>query len=997
MALQKQVIDVPFTSGVDTKTDNFLANKLDVLENGFIGQAGTIQKRNGFSELSTAINSTGDFVGTNVTSGELLVRRKDELLVANKTGLYSYTPSEASPWTQKTNYSFTPSLPLVSVSIDQINAARSATIPMSSQMEETTTEEIYAINRFNEDVLSATKYIGNLVRKDKTTGAFYTDSNYQYTTSVVGNTSELAKLGTQVFWIKKEDANIKAYNVTTKSASYASQTLKTDAINNGQNSFFATNVLSNKLVLIYVETGGKIRVVTYTLSGTSLVLDMSYTLSSETEAIAGGFASAYDSVNQLYFFGYTSRNLTARKTKVFTLSNTFTLATGVTQINSSFTAPASLGTADVYQKSAVYDSATQSVHFLFTSYSSTYSYFQVSSIQLELSPINTLYSYTLPGCFLIGNVALVNGVASAPIAKVSYDGRFSGGTTYTAYLANYNLRPVCRISSNFNSITTDGVISRFASNSFVLPYPSNGTVKVTIDTDNVTNSNPVESDGVAIVASGSVNMYDGATYSELGFTHAPTIYYAQDSGGGTGVPAGAYQYRAVYQFIDSQGNYHLSDVSDVASVIIGSARDIELAVEPYRFTNKEGQVTIKLYRKKETDILYKLVGTYDSSYTGIIDSKSDNSSGELLYSDGTTNSVLVNTVAPVSNIVVAHGGRLFAVDEENNNTVWYTKQGEPGTAPAFNDYFFFQIPESKTGFNERVTGLASLDDKLIIFKDNSVYAVFGDGPNDFGQGAFSEPKLISTDVGCSECRSIVNLSEGVMFKSKKGIYILSRALEVVYIGADVEAYNSEEITSACLLPAINQVRFTTRAGVALVYNYFYKQWSTFTNYSANHAVVWKEQWTHLKSSGAVRVEGTGFLDVATPIRLRIKMSWLKASGIQSLQRIWRLMFVGTWKSAHNIVCNLAYDYEEYTWDTCNIAILSSGYGRTDKPTSTQIYSGTNDGIYNFEIHLKRQKCQAISFELYDTDIVGESFSLSGLSLVAGIKNGLDKVSSNKKF
>lgn len=990
MALQKQVVDIPFTAGVDTKTDNILANKLDVLENGFIGQAGTIKKRNGFEELSANVGSVGDYAPATITSGELLLRRKDELLVYGKEGLFSYTPSEASPWAFKSNYDYDPGLPLVQIGIDQISAPVSASLPMSSQMEETATEEIYAINRSDNDPMSSALYYSNLTRKDKETGVFYTDSNLEVISSVVGNTTEIVKVGSKVFWIVKGGASITAYDVTTKSTSYTPQTLKSDAINDGISSWFSTAVLNNKLVLLYVETGGDLRAVTYTLSGSTLTLDMSYTLTTETEEIAGGFAMTYDSVNALYFFGYTTRNLTNRKTKYFLLNSAFALSSGPTQINTAFTGIAS---NDEFRKAAFYDNGK--VYFVFTSWQSTYQTFQTTAAELELSPLSVIGTETLLSALLVSGISLIGGVPCFALAKVSYKG--TAFTNYTAYLSNFSLKPVARISSTFQIQGGDGVVSRFQNGALVLAYPANGTVKVTIETDNVTNSNPVETDGVAVVASGAVNMYDGATFSELGFTHAPTIYEINGAGSGTSVPAGAYNYRAIYEYIDTQGNAHFSDVSEDASIILAGAEDVALAIEPYLFTNKSGKVSLKLYRKTETGLIYKLVGTYPTVTVGIVDNENDNSTNEVLYSDGTTSAVITNSAAPVSNIITAHGGRLFAVDEEKTNTVWFTKKSAPGYGLAFNDLFYFQIPESKTGYNERVTGLASLDDKLIIFKNNSIYAVFGDGPNDFGQGSFSDPKLISTDVGCSEARSIINISEGLIFKSQKGIYILSRSLEVSYIGADVEAYNSEEITSAVLLPVVNQVRFTTRSGVALIFNYYYKEWSTFTNYTANHAVMWKDNWTHLKGTGAVRVENTGFLDVATPIRLRVKMSWIKVAGIQALQRIWRLLFIGEWKSAHNITCNVSYDYEDYTWDSYSVDILASGYSRTDKPTQAQIYSGTNDGVYNYEIHLKRQKCQALCFEIYDTDIVGESFSLSGLSLIAGVKNGLDKVASNKKF
>ena len=81
------------------------------------------------------------------------------------------------------------------------------------------------------------------------------------------------------------------------------------------------------------------------------------------------------------------------------------------------------------------------------------------------------------------------------------------------------------------------------------------------------------------------------------------------------------------------------------------------------------------------------------------------------------------------------------------------------------------------------------------------------------------------------------MPEGLMFKSSKGIYLLSRALELKYIGADVEAYNAFDVTSAQLIPTVYEVRFTLTNGVCLVHDYYVDQWSVYTNIAAVDATM----------------------------------------------------------------------------------------------------------------------------------------------------------------
>jgi hypothetical protein len=72
-----------------------------------------------------------------------------------------------------------------------------------------------------------------------------------------------------------------------------------------------------------------------------------------------------------------------------------------------------------------------------------------------------------------------------------------------------------------------------------------------------------------------------------------------------------------------------------------------------------------------------------------------------------------------------------------------------------------------------ITALKAMDDKLIIFKENAIFYLSGDGPNNLGQqDTFIEPQLISSDIGCSVKNSVVLTPAGIFFKSHKGIHLL---------------------------------------------------------------------------------------------------------------------------------------------------------------------------------------------------------------------------------
>lgn len=88
MALETQYIQIALAEGVDTKTDEKLVvqTKLTNLVNGKLAKSGTVQKRDGYDELSRTIVG-----GTTLDGGEALGAFKTEALVFNQGNVYSRT------------------------------------------------------------------------------------------------------------------------------------------------------------------------------------------------------------------------------------------------------------------------------------------------------------------------------------------------------------------------------------------------------------------------------------------------------------------------------------------------------------------------------------------------------------------------------------------------------------------------------------------------------------------------------------------------------------------------------------------------------------------------------------------------------------------------------------------------------------------------------------------------------------------------------------------
>ena len=357
------------------------------------------------------------------------------------------------------------------------------------------------------------------------------------------------------------------------------------------------------------------------------------------------------------------------------------------------------------------------------------------------------------------------------------------------------------------------------------------------------------------IVGGMLQMYDGVSLVEHGFNLYPEIIQAGiTTSGSSGIAAGTRQYVAVFKWTDNQGQIHRSAPSIPVTYTNGSAvTRIFIPAYSLGATKKSG-AKMEVYRTEDAGTIFYKVGETDvDSTTSLNDVEDTISDGDLIDNEllYTTGGVLENIAPTTCSIITHHKNRIFLAGLEDKNQVQYSKLIVSGSPVQFNDTLAIDMPEN----GGIITGLASLDDKLIIFKRSAIYTITGDGPNNLGQqNSFSDPQIVASDVGCTDSNSIVLTPEGLMFKSSKGIYLLSRGLQVQYVGASVEDFNSNTITSATLLDKQNEVRFTTNSENTLVYNYLFKRWSVFDRYEGRDSLVHEDRFTFLSTDGSVKQE-----------------------------------------------------------------------------------------------------------------------------------------------
>lgn len=501
------------------------------------------------------------------------------------------------------------------------------------------------------------------------------------------------------------------------------------------------------------------------------------------------------------------------------------------------------------------------------------------------------------------------------------------------------------------------------------------------------------------ISGGQLWLYDGRNITEHGFHFYPSMTLAQSNAAGT-IANGTYQYVTVYEWTDGQGQVHRSAPSLPVSITVTGANDTVVATAAtLSQTNKRGIATtgtvaatnpvkVCLYRTTNLGTIFYFTASSDNDITAATVTVTDLSPDATIINNiqlYTTGGVVDNSGAPACSAVTTYKSRLVLIPSENPYSWWFSQEVIPDSeatqsTPVEMSDIFIQNIDQKGG---ALTGCLSMDDKLILMKRNLPYYVVGNGPGTNGaNNDYSPPQEITSPVGTALANSLVLTPMGIMFEAadSAGIWLLDRGLNTSYIGSEVEAYNSQSVTSAVAYPKYNQIRFSMSGGVALVFDYFVNQWTVFTNIAAVQAVNWRGSYTYMRSTALALQESTStFTDNGTFVQLKAVTSWMKLAGLQGFQRIYEAQILGDYQSSHSLIAKVYYDF-----------------GPTAGQTTT--ITPNNTPPYQWRLQFKRQKCEAMKIELYDTQISpAEGMSLSALTLVVGIKYGANKMSSSRTF
>jgi hypothetical protein len=305
---------------------------------------------------------------------------------------------------------------------------------------------------------------------------------------------------------------------------------------------------------------------------------------------------------------------------------------------------------------------------------------------------------------------------------------------------------------------------------------------------------------------------------------------------------------------------------------------------------------------------------------------------------------------------VATSTRLLALDATRAGKVLVSKRFQDFIAPEYN-----ALLDINLGDERDLLCISKMDDKTIIFEKDDIHVIYGDGPENNGQGEDFAVHYISTDVGCEDQESIVECPLGlVFFRKERGFYLLDRQLNIKYIGDKVHDLSKGiDVVSAELVSASGEVRFLCAvtgaqgdpdggfAGIgthrpptpvrenkapdsnfAIVWDYEKDQWSVFANYPGAASTIHQGRYTRLLSDWSIWQEREEadriFTDPTGDNRTLLRTPWIPlAENGQGYGRLHRMNILGRYLAtlgqtfaipfqyyACDIQVKIWYDYEE---------------------------------------------------------------------------------------
>lgn len=495
----------------------------------------------------------------------------------------------------------------------------------------------------------------------------------------------------------------------------------------------------------------------------------------------------------------------------------------------------------------------------------------------------------------------------------------------------------------------------------------------------------------------NLRLFDGVNNNFIGFPVYPSqVTAVAVSGGGTNYPAADYGIRACYVRYDKNGNVSRSAPSLNYTYTNASQQTyMDISIPPYPFADEDrdyGNLFLEVYCTEGDGELYYLDGKiaindsdatvtrYDTITYRRQTDDADITLKPALYTDA---GALEHIGPEACKSFCLARERIFGVTSDNGQC-WFSKARLSREMPNFSDAFVLDY-EGLDG----LTVPSVMDDKTILFGPDNIYTVYGVGPDETGAGNF-EVQETSNELGTSQIRSVHFSAPGIYFHSERGIYLLDRGLNTVFIGDKVEDIKSETCVGVIALSDRDHSMFAYANGDILLYDEYHQIWSRF---NTNLSFAWTSVclsnsrptfgMAYSLSYRVFQEDLTSYTDENhSNFTRKMILGWLSLAGNQVQARVRKISILGDASAtgANSVTMKLYNDFIDTVVQTT---------------TATTTTITTDNSRYQLEVKPNRQRLEALKIEFYfaTTDY---GYTISKMVLEAANVGGIYRQPTTKR-
>lgn len=518
------------------------------------------------------------------------------------------------------------------------------------------------------------------------------------------------------------------------------------------------------------------------------------------------------------------------------------------------------------------------------------------------------------------------------------------------------------------------------------------------------------------------SLYDGIQLSELGFWGSPyrSLFNANTVGGANLTLLGTYLYSYLWETTNALGDTLRSVPSAAPAYTLAGTENSTTseigAIGPTNWGTRFNRGTdpyIVAFRSQDSLTTVQRLGsqsTLDSTafqVVTVVDEQADTDiiNNPVIYTDGAQLPPVEHVQPPCFTDICVYKNRVVGVADDGI-TLWVSTDKRLGECVRFNEALNIQVADGG-----RIYAICAEQDRLLLFKQNDVYVVYGEGADERGVGAsFNLPIPLAQNIGCTRPESVLATPVGTFFQGGPGIMrivgqqvdFIGNAVRDTFPGVVSSVTHSAEqqkVFFACHDEALTEF-------MILVYDYRFQRWTEWTYehptgqtgeskriigmvvYDGRLHCALGDRFYILRQKRTTDTDShLDFTDTWVP--MTVTFAPIKTSGPQGFQHIKKVMVIGEQGSRHNLTMAFANNYNSTDYQSVSW-------------TAAVIDTWTTLPLEQFSAKPSQPRCEAIRITVSDAEPstgvpgTGQGLKLVGLSLTLANKTRLMRLGSPYK-